>query len=260
MGALTSMLVPASGAASNAMSSYGGQVNPSGDENTFVKVLQKQAYSNQSPLANLAMQQGLDASNANASALAASQRGVSPALAARMAAQSQAQNTQAANIGSAQLGLQSQQQYTGMLGNELQSIRTGQIQQQANAVSANNAAAQSQGAVAGGLLGGLGAAGAGYFKGAATAAAAHGGFIPGKAKVEGDSPENDTVHALLSPGEVVIPRSVMQSDDPGDKAKEFIEQLKSQPKKKGEAPSFASLVQMHKAMGEQIAALGGGKK
>ena len=35
-----------------------------------------------------------------------------------------------------------------------------------------------------------------------------GGHVGGKAKVEGDSEENDTVPALLSPGELVIPRSV----------------------------------------------------
>lgn len=35
-----------------------------------------------------------------------------------------------------------------------------------------------------------------------------GGHISGHAPVEGDSPENDTVPAMLSPGELVIPRSV----------------------------------------------------
>ena len=35
-----------------------------------------------------------------------------------------------------------------------------------------------------------------------------GGHVGGEAKVEGDSEENDTVPALLSPGELVIPRSV----------------------------------------------------
>lgn len=35
-----------------------------------------------------------------------------------------------------------------------------------------------------------------------------GSYVPGKANVEGDSEENDTVPAMLSPGELVIPRSV----------------------------------------------------
>ena len=36
----------------------------------------------------------------------------------------------------------------------------------------------------------------------------NGGHVPGKAQVHGDSPKNDTVHAKLSPQEIVIPRSV----------------------------------------------------
>jgi len=49
-----------------------------------------------------------------------------------------------------------------------------------------------------------------------------GGAIGGKAKVEGDSPENDTVPAKLSPGEIVIPRSISHS---GDKAKAFVDAI-----------------------------------
>ena len=52
-----------------------------------------------------------------------------------------------------------------------------------------------------------------------------GGDVPGKAKTEGDSPKNDTVAAMLSPGEVVIPRSVMNSDDPVSNAAKFVANL-----------------------------------
>jgi len=38
--------------------------------------------------------------------------------------------------------------------------------------------------------------------------AAHGAIVPGRPSVPGDSPVNDTVHARLSPGEVVVPRSI----------------------------------------------------
>lgn len=38
-----------------------------------------------------------------------------------------------------------------------------------------------------------------------------GGQVPGQAKVPGDHPVNDTVHAKLSPGEIVIPRSLAES-------------------------------------------------
>ena len=35
-----------------------------------------------------------------------------------------------------------------------------------------------------------------------------GGKVPGHAAVDGDSPKNDKVHAMLSPGEIVVPRSI----------------------------------------------------
>jgi len=49
-----------------------------------------------------------------------------------------------------------------------------------------------------------------------------GGHVPGQAKVSGDSYKNDTVKALLSPGEVVVPKSVMESKDPVRGAAEFV--------------------------------------
>lgn len=41
--------------------------------------------------------------------------------------------------------------------------------------------------------------------------AANGGRVPGQARVAGDSEANDTVHTLLSPDEVVVPRTVAQA-------------------------------------------------
>lgn len=41
-----------------------------------------------------------------------------------------------------------------------------------------------------------------------------GGFVPGEPEVPGDSLENDTIHAKLSPGEAVIPRSSVQENMP----------------------------------------------
>lgn len=49
-----------------------------------------------------------------------------------------------------------------------------------------------------------------------------GGKVPGQAKVAGDSETNDTVAAKLSPGEVVLPRSVMNSKDPVNAAAQFV--------------------------------------
>jgi hypothetical protein len=42
---------------------------------------------------------------------------------------------------------------------------------------------------------------------------AHGSVVPGKAKVDGDSYSNDTVPALLSPGEIVVPRSAAKDPE-----------------------------------------------
>lgn len=52
--------------------------------------------------------------------------------------------------------------------------------------------------------------------------ASSGGKVPGKAVAKGDSYSNDNVPAMLSPGEVVIPRSVMQSKDPVNNAAKFV--------------------------------------
>lgn len=49
-----------------------------------------------------------------------------------------------------------------------------------------------------------------------------GRMIPGKAKVAGDSLKNDTVPATLEEGGIVIPRSVMQSENPAEKARQFV--------------------------------------
>jgi hypothetical protein len=49
-----------------------------------------------------------------------------------------------------------------------------------------------------------------------------GGKVPGTPKVKGNSYKNDTVKALVSPGEVVIPNSVMQAKDPVRGAADFV--------------------------------------
>ena len=50
-----------------------------------------------------------------------------------------------------------------------------------------------------------------------------GGRVPGKAPFKGNNYANDIVKAHLSPGEFVVPKSVMESEDPGDNAKKMIE-------------------------------------
>lgn len=54
-----------------------------------------------------------------------------------------------------------------------------------------------------------------------------GGRVPGQAKVSGNSEKNDTVPALLSPKEIVLPRSVTMAPDASEKAKKFVEAILS---------------------------------
>lgn len=67
-----------------------------------------------------------------------------------------------------------------------------------------------------GLIGKLGAANGGMIN------AKEGAVVPGKAKAKGDNYKNDTVPAMLSPKEIVLPRSVTLSDDAPEKAKAFV--------------------------------------
>lgn len=53
-------------------------------------------------------------------------------------------------------------------------------------------------------------------------AANKGAMVPGKASVSGDSLKNDTVDAKLSPGEIVIPRSVVNSKNAPERAAAFV--------------------------------------
>lgn len=74
--------------------------------------------------------------------------------------------------------------------------------------------------------------------------------IPGKAKFKGDTRSNDTVPALLSPGEIVLPRTVAQSEDAPEKAKKFVEAIKKQkrPSPKAYAQALARLAELESRM------------
>jgi hypothetical protein len=50
--------------------------------------------------------------------------------------------------------------------------------------------------------------------------------------IPGDHPQNDVVPAMLSPGEIVLPRSVTQSPEASEKAKAFVEAIKKEDSKK----------------------------
>ena len=52
-----------------------------------------------------------------------------------------------------------------------------------------------------------------------------GGPVPGMPAVPGDSPANDTVNAKLSPGEIVLPRSVTQPAPNPSRVMDFLRSL-----------------------------------
>ena len=76
-----------------------------------------------------------------------------------------------------------------------------------------------------------------------------GGKIPGKAPVQGDHEANDTVPAMLSPGEIVVPRSHAGS---ADKAKEFIDKLKGS---SGKTDHFAKVLAANKKLKQKVSEL-----
>lgn len=214
--------------------------------------LQSQAAGQAGPGSSLAqalLQQGLSQNIAGVRSQLASQRGLSPALRARMAAQQTAalggQTAQQAGI----MGLQQQlsaQQLLGDLGKSAATLgaegmqrgfgqisgadiamseqelkrKLGKQQTEASIAAANQAAAAADKArtvgAATSILKGASDIGAAYV------GAAHGGRIDGVAPYEGDTPKNDVVAAQLSPGEIVIPRSAAGSKKA---AKAFIEAL-----------------------------------
>lgn len=83
------------------------------------------------------------------------------------------------------------------------------------------------GGAVGAVYGGPAGAAVGYQAGNALGSAfyAHGGKVPGEAPVPGDHPANDVQPAMVSPGEIVIPRSI--ADDP-NAAKKFVEEVNTQ--------------------------------
>lgn len=135
-----------------------------------------------------------------------------------------------------------------------QELRRQQQQAQERAI------ATGVGTVAGGLLGSLGGpggtiagasigsrifggGGGGLTEAEAAPFRSKGGEIKGRAKFNGDTRTNDTVPALLSPGEIVLPRSVAQDEQAPEKAKKFVEAIKSR-KKPGKQSIAAALARI----------------
>lgn len=198
------------------------------------------------PNASSVAQQQLQGTTQNnvANAYAMAQANPNNPAAARQLAENVGQTNQAAAGQAAQLRAQEVASAQGQLGNTLgqqrsqgqsenqvqlsalggasnvdqAQLQANENQQAAAAGSFNNAASHS--------IGGQIMSTVGQIGGAVTGAmAAHGGLVNGKAPVPGDSYANDKVHALVSPGEVILPRSVVNSEDAPEKAKAFLQAI-----------------------------------
>lgn len=228
---------------------------------------------------SLAAQQyarALEQSQAAAQSQIASARGLSPAQAQRLMLTQQAQSRADMAQQSAMLRLQEQQAAQAALGNLLgqqrqqallggqlaagmygtagglgttQAVEQARLEQaakqqvltQAQQEQAQRAQITAATIAAAGEIAGEGV------KLAGKKTSARGGkmtaMVPGEAKFKGDTRSNDTVPALLSPGEIVLPRSVAQDEDAPEKAKKFVEAIKSQkrPSPKAFAEAMARL-------------------
>ena len=216
-------------------------------------------------------------------------KGINPALAARLIQNQGAQAQQQA--AGQQATLQAQQQIAAQQALGQQQMNMGNLaatggaqglsrastagglgnQQIANEIARSGVGAQEKstqnsliggllqagGTVVGSIYGGPAGGAAGGAVGAAAANTidkkAKGGEIDGEAKVAGDSEKNDTVPTMLSPGEVVLPRSVTQSDDPVGKAAKFVAELKAH--KEG-PKGYSQVLEARKHLQNALKALG----
>lgn len=216
----------------------------------FGQQLASQAMGNQPSITNAMLKSANDRNLSQQLAATQANRSVNPALAQRQflqgAAQQGQQTAQAAGI----QGLQEHQANQGAFQNYLNSIYGAENGSIGGATQASgNLAAAEQGnqsrgdRLAGGLLNAAGSAFMPKSPGQPNAFAhggqvsAHGpqsiigqhmhnmrsgGHVPGQAVVSGDSSKNDIVPAMLSPGEVVIPRSIMNGKNPAQAAAKFV--------------------------------------
>lgn len=123
-----------------------------------------------------------------------------------------------ANTGNLSLGYANQENQRGMQGVQIGSQLLGGLLGDAGA------ATMPSGKAHGGMIG-YAVGGPVSNVGRAMMNMQSGGNVPGQAQVAGDSQRNDTVPAMLSPGEVVIPRSVMQGKNPAQDAAKFVQAI-----------------------------------
>jgi hypothetical protein len=223
-----------------------------------------------------AAQHGANAALAQRNALLANQQANQQAAATGMIGANQEQLNAQNLIGSNLANMRSQdiqnsmgfnqlnQGYQGLANQAVGNAMNAQTQTNQTNMEAQKANQAASGGLFGGLVSGVGTAltGSGLLGGglqkAATAVfdnkANHyaGGFIPGRNQVPGDSPRNDTVPAMLSPGEIVVPRS--QSDTKTE-ARDFINHLFSSKSKKQEVDTkgYGTLLKKNAEISRRLA-------
>lgn len=256
------------------------------NQKTFAQMLMER-FSGQGPsVAEQQLARATDANIAGTAGAIGSVRGINPALAARMILNNQAGVQQQAAGQAAELragemlntsntlaqalaqqrqqdlatatekgnfGLNTLNSATnratamGQLGNQANQNRVSNQSQQNSAqagIEAGNS--QMKGGIIGGALQGVGAA----------LGMADGGEVPGEAEEAGDDPDNDKVPALLSPKEIVLPRSVTMAEDAPEKAAEFVRALKSRKKKASDEDGYARVARARSFLEKGLKALG----
>lgn len=214
------------------------QAGARGGQDALIQALLARSQGQGVSPAELQLREAAERNQAMIAGALAAQRGVNPALAARQIAMGGAQQQQATNQQAAILRAQEQNAAQALLGQTLGQQRgqdsqmfglgsgglasqnalnagvasgnqQAEIQQRRIQAEQERAASENRNALAGSTA--SGAAGAIPI----VAGLAGGGVVPGAAPMPGDHPANDTQPIMASPGEIVVPRSVVQSGDPG---------------------------------------------
>lgn len=235
--------------------SIGNQLNTleTGQQNQqhLAQALQAMAAGQGPNLGQTQLQAAQNQNAQQAAGMIGSQKGINPGLASQQILRNYGMANQNAANQSAQL--QQQQQLGAMqeFGNLASQQVTGANQglglltQAQNAQNANlNQNAQSNAGATGGLLGGIAKGAAALFS--------SGGLVGGSEEVPGDSPQNDNVPALLSAGEIIVPKEVVEGR-PEDSAK-FIEAIKAH-KDEGNPQGYAKVLAAHRHLHERVSAL-----
>lgn len=258
---------------------YSQSNQTAGQQQNLAQALLAQSQGFGANPAAIAQQQGTNRAIQQSAGLEASQKGINTGTQQRQIAENAASTAQQAAGQGAYMQAQQQLAAQGQLGQALAQQRQQDITQatqnkelqnqyvntlygaqsaqnqaissgynQAQAINAQVAGqnTQLQGQAIGGLLNAGGALGA--------KALAKGGYVPGKAKIDGDHEANDTVPAMLSPGEIVIKKSDAKS---AKKSHEFIDKLKGT---SGKTDSYAKVLAANKKLKQRVSELESKKK